>query len=185
MVALVVCGAGFLMMIAADRAKYQKIGRGMKYPVFPDYERAWSAFDAVTKKQPRHIAYTGTNLALYLMGADLKNSVEYVNCNSHPDWLPHDYHLDQPEGNRRWPDPRPTWERIAPDYAAWLSNLKSRKIDLIVVARANPMEGRLNPFDPMGFPIERTWMEQHPEQFTPVYGVRENDPEMRIYELSK
>jgi hypothetical protein len=183
--ALVVCGTGFLMMIAADRAKYQKIGRGMKYPVFPDYERAWSAFDAVTKKQPRHIAYSGTNLAIYLMGADLKNSVEYVNCNSHPDWLPHDYHLAQPEGNRRWPDPRPTWERIGPDYAAWLYNLKSRKIDLIVVARANPMEGRLHPFDPMGFPIERSWMEQHPEQFTPVYGIRENDPEMRIYELAK
>jgi hypothetical protein len=97
----------------------------------------------------------------------------------------HDYHLAQPKNDRRWPDPRPTWDRLAPDYEAWLENLKRRKIDLVVVARANPMEGRMNPHDSMGFPIERTWMEQHPLEFAPVYGIREGDPEMRIYKLSR
>jgi hypothetical protein len=119
------------------------------------------------------------------MGPELQNSVEYVNIDTHTDWLPHHYHLSQPPGQRRWPDPRPTWERMAPNYNAWLANLNAKQIDLVVVARANPNEGRSNPYDSIGFPIERSWMANHPEQFTPVYGVRENDPEMRIYELKR
>ena len=47
------------------------------------------------------------------------------------------------------------------------------------------MEGRMNPHDSMGFPIERTWLEQHPLEFAPVYGIREGDPEMRIYKLNR
>ena len=183
--AVLICGMGLVMMITAERAMYLKVGRGLKYPIFPDYERAWLAFDAVSKKTPQAIAYSGTNLAIYLMGNQLQNSVEYVNCDLHKDWLLHDYHLAQPKNDRRWPDPRPTWDRLAPDYEAWLENLKRRKIDLVVVARANPMEGRMNPHDSMGFPIERTWMEQHPLEFAPVYGIREGDPEMRIYKLSR
>ena len=30
-----------------------------------------------------------------------------------------------------------------------------------------------------------TWMEQHPLEFAPVYGIREGDPEMRIYKLNR
>lgn len=177
--------AGFGMMIYAEHSSFRKLGRGENYPVFPDYERAWFAFDAITRKQPRNVAYTGTNLAIYLMGPRFQNRVEYINVDEHTDWQPHDYHRAQPPEKSRWPDPRPTWERLSPVYEAWLANLKARKIDLVVVARANPNEGRLNPYDSLGFPIERTWMAEHPDQFAPVYGVRENDPEMRIYELKK
>ena len=183
--AAIFIGLAFFMIVAAELPPIAKTARGIKYPVFPDYERAWAAFDTVTTAQPRRVAYTGTNLAIYLMGPAFHNSVEYVNVDQHADWLPHDYHLAQPPALRRWPDPRPTWERLSPDYNAWLANLRSKKIDLVVVARANPNEGRANPYDSIGFPIERSWMANHPEHFTPVYGVRENDPEMRIYELKK
>lgn len=184
-ISAIACGLAFVMIVAAEYPPIAKTSRGIDYPVFPDYERAWAAFDAVTEAQPRRVAYTGTNLAIYLMGPELQNSVEYVNIDTHTDWLPHHYHLSQPPGQRRWPDPRPTWERMAPNYNAWLANLNAKQIDLVVVARANPNEGRSNPYDSIGFPIERSWMANHPEQFTPVYGVRENDPEMRIYELKR
>lgn len=164
-----------------ENRQFERQGRGLNFPIFPDYERAWNALDSVTRKSPKSIAYSGTNLALYLMGRDLKNRVEYVNCDQNTNWMPHDYHLSLPVKDRRWPDPRPTWERLGPDYSSWLKNLEIRKIDLVVVARANPNEGRLNPYDDMGFPIERSWMIMHPERFEPVYGVRENDPEMQIF----
>jgi hypothetical protein len=164
-----------------EQIQFDKTGRGQRFPVFPDYERAWAAFDRTTRENPVRVAYTGTNLAVYLMSPRLENHVEYINCNSQTDWMPHDYHLAQPAGKRRWPHPRPTWERLEKDYDAWLGNLKKKKIDIVVVARANPDEGRLNPFDGLGFPIERSWMDAHPEHFEPVYGVREADPEMRIY----
>jgi hypothetical protein len=164
-----------------EQIQFDKTGRGQRFPVFPDYERAWAAFDRTTRENPVRVAYIGTNLAVYLMGPRLENHVEYINCNSQTDWMPHDYHLAQPAGKRRWPHPRPTWERLETDYDAWLGNLKKKKIDIVVVARANPDEGRMNPFDGLGFPIERSWMDAHPEHFEPVYGVREADPEMRIY----
>lgn len=171
------------MMTFSEHKSFERVGRGLRYPIFPDYERAWNAFDAVTRKEPKSVAYTGTNLAVYLMGHDLRNRVQYINVDRHTGWMPHDYHLAQPPEKRRWPDPRPTWERLSPDYSAWLANLEAKHIDLIVTARANPNEGNLNPFDSKGFPIERTWMMEHPDRFEPVYGVRENDPEMQIFAL--
>jgi hypothetical protein len=184
--------AGFgLCLIAFNAAcfledmNYEKTGRGKKFPVFPDYERAWAAFDRVYGEKPVRVAYSGTNLAVYLMGRHLQNHVEYVNCNSHTDWMPHDYHLAQPPGQRRWPHPRPTWERMETSYEAWLANLNQMQIEVVVVARANPDEGRSNPFDALGFPVEKSWMDSHPEQFEPVYGLRETDREMCIYQVVK
>lgn len=176
---------GFAFLLLGEQRSFDRSGRGQRFPVFPDYERAWNAFDAITKSSPRRVAYSGTNLAIYLMGPDLANWVEYVNVNDHANDMPHDYHLALPPEKRRWTDPRPTWERMETNYGAWLKNLRDRRIELVVVARANPNEGLANPYDQQGFPIERTWMESHPQQFRPVYGVRENDPEMRIYEVLK
>lgn len=175
--------AGFAVLLAGEQRQFDRSGRGQRFPIFPDYERAWNAFDAITKSNPRKVAYSGTNLAIYLMGPKLANRVEYVNVNDHADFMTHDYHLEQPAGKRRWDDPRPTWERLIVDYDAWRKNLMEKGIELVVVARANPDEGRANPYDRQGFPIERTWMDSHPDQFRPVYGTRENDPEMRIYEV--
>lgn len=179
----IVVFTGLAMACYGEYNMRQKIGRGIRFPIFPDYERAWNALDSVTRKSPMTVAYSGTNLVLYLMGPELENRAIYVNIDSHSDWMPHDYHLAQPRQNRSWPDPRPTWERLDPDYESWLANLERAGVDLVVVARANPNEGKLNPYDSRGFPIERTWMIQHPERFQAVYGVREDDPEMQIFSL--
>ncbi|MBI1325838.1 hypothetical protein GC170_21975 [bacterium] len=176
---------GFALLLIGEQRGFERSGRGQRFPVFPDYERAWNAFESITKSSPKRVAYSGTNLAIYLMGPNLANWVEYVNVNDHGDFMPHDYHLALPPDNRRWTDPRPTWERLETDYDAWLKNLRSKGIELVVVARANPNEGQANPHDRQGFPIERSWMDAHPQQFRPVYGARENDREMRIYEVLK
>jgi hypothetical protein len=54
-----------------------------------------------------------------------------------------------------------------------------------VVARVNRLEGPHNVADPAGFPIERRWAESHPEAYQPLYGVAEDDPEMRIYRVRR
>jgi hypothetical protein len=180
-----ICAAGLSVSIVAERSALERLGRGLRFPVFPDYERAWNAFDAITKNSPKRVAYSGTNLAIYLMGPQFRNHVEYVNVNDKAEFMPHDYHLALPPDDRLWDDPRPTWERLTVSYDAWLKNLLDKRIDLVVVARANPNEGRANPYDRQGFPIERSWMDADPRRFRPVYGAREGDPEMRIYEVVK
>ena len=88
-------------------------------------------------------------------------------------------------GKGDWPDPRPGWDRVHPDYDAWLANLRAERIQILVVARVNRLEGPHNVADPTGFPIERRWAESHPEVFQPLYGVAEDDPEMRIYRVRR
>jgi hypothetical protein len=110
--------------------------------------------------------------------------VRYINVDGHRDWLLHDYHRRaKAEGTPTWPDPRPGWDRIRPEYNAWLANLRAERIQILVVARANPAEGVHNVADAEGFPIERGWADAHPETFAPLYGVIERDPLMRIYRV--
>jgi hypothetical protein len=116
------------------------------------------------------------------MGKGLRNAVRYVNIDPHRDWLLHDYHAAAiREGRPNWPGPRPGWDRIHPDFDAWLANLEADRIQLLVVARANPAEGRFNLADAEGFPIERVWADAHPESFTLLYGQDPPDPQFRIY----
>ena len=132
------------------------------------------------------MAYAGTDLPFYLMGVGLRNEVRYVNVDAHPSWLLHDYQrhaLASGNGPGTWPNPRPGWDRIHPDYESWLSNLRAQSIQLLVVTRANPSEGPHNIADRSGFPIERVWADRHPESFEMLYGEAENDPQFRLYRL--
>ncbi|MBX6312407.1 MAG: 4-amino-4-deoxy-L-arabinose transferase [Isosphaeraceae bacterium] len=154
------------------------------YPNFPDYLHGWRELEGRCGRDGARIAYAGTNLPYYLMGADLRNEVRYVNIDAHRGWLLHDYHREACQrGRPNWPTPRPGWDRLQPDYAAWLANLRAEGIQLLVVARANPVEGPFNIADPQHFPIERQWAEAHPEDFEPLYGVAEADPQFRIYRI--
>jgi hypothetical protein len=158
--------------------------RRLFYPAFPEYVRGWLELDLRVGPSGTRIAYAGTDLPYYLLGAGLRNEVFYINVDAHRDWLLHDYHrAARARGAPTWPNPRPGWDRIHPDFAAWLANLRARDIQVLVVARANPVEGIHNLADAQGFPIERLWAEAHPELFEPLYGVAENDPELRIYRL--
>ena len=104
------------------------------------------------------IAYAGTNLPYFLFGAGLRNDVRYVNVDAHRGWAMHDYHRQAKlRGQPTWPNPWPGWDRLHPDYNAWLANLRAEGIDLLVVASMNRPCDSLLDADPEGFPIERRW----------------------------
>jgi hypothetical protein len=166
---------GLALMVGAEArlvAPRQEILR--RYPNFPDYLAGWADLDRRTLDRGMRIAYAGTNLPYYLMGPDFRNDVRYVNVDVHRGWLLHDYHRAAASLGQlpNWPDTRPGWDRIAPEFRAWLANLRSEGIELLVVARANPEEGRHNQADREGFPIERVWADAHPEVFVPLYSDR-------------
>jgi len=154
------------------------------YPRFPDFYRGWVQFEGRSGPAGSRVAYAGTNLPYYLLGDRLRNEVRYVNIDRHRDWLLHDYHRQaRAQGHGTWPNSRPGWDRIHPEYPAWLENLDAEGIQLLVVARVNTDGGIHNVADPEGFPIERQWADAHPERFEPLYGQKERDPWFRLYRV--
>ncbi len=151
------------------------------YPFFPDYFAGWTQLEMRAGPSGARVAYAGTNLPFYLLGAGLRNEVRYINVDAHRDWLMHDYH--RAAGYTTWQTPRPGWDRVHPDYDAWLANLRAERIQLLVVTRAVAQEGRHNIADSEGFPIERQWADAHPEIFEPLYGKVEADREFRLYRV--
>ncbi len=154
------------------------------YPPFRDFYAGWQALDHASGARGVRVAYAGTNIPYYLLGQRLRNEVRYVNVDSHRDWLLHDYHREaRVQGAGLWPNSRPGWDRIHPDYTAWLANLDAERIQLLVVTRANPDEGPHNVADAEGFPIERRWADEHADRFHPLYGRAERDPWFRLYRV--
>ncbi len=154
------------------------------YPVFPDFLAGWLQLESRSGTAGSRVAYAGTNIPYYLLASGLRNEVSYVNINSHREWLIHDYHRQAMErGQGNWPNSRPGWDRAEPDFRAWLDNLESEGVQLLVVTRVNPQEGAHNVADSDYFPIERQWADSHPEWFEPLYGQRENDRWFRLYRL--
>lgn len=171
-------------VLSAPSLPATRYGPAMFPPSFPDYYRGWIELDQRSGAGGTRVAYAGTNLPYYLMGSGLRNDVRYVNVDRHRDWLLHDYHREAVrEGHPNWPTSRPGWDRLHPDYAAWLENLRAEEIQILVVCRANAAEGPHNVADAQSFPIERQWAESHPESFVPLYGVVEGEREFRIYRL--
>jgi len=182
-----VATVGTLGLLSASWAILIPMGtdaRLLFYPPFRDYYIGWLDLELRAGTAGTRIAYAGTDLPYYLLGVGLRNEVRYVNVDAHRDWLLHDYHRDAlARGEGTWPNSRPGWDRIHPDYNAWLANLRDERIRLLFVARANPAEGIHNIADADGFPIERVWADSHPETFEPVYGLTEHDPRLRIYRV--
>jgi hypothetical protein len=161
-------------------APFEGDARLLFFPGFPDFYLGWMELDARSGPSGSRVAYAGTNIPYYLMGA----GVRYVNVEGPADWLMHDFHRRAvAEGRGEWPNSRPGWDRERPDYAAWLANLRAAGIQLLVVTRVNPGEGAHNVADDEGFPVERVWADAHPEVFDPLYGVREGDPWFRLYRV--
>ncbi len=152
-----------------------------RFPYFIDYLPGWADLEGRIGRSPTRIAYAGTNLPYYLMGRDLENDVRYINLDAHPDWLLHDYHRAAPGRGlpSTWPGTRPGWDRIRPSYSQWVANLDAAGIQLLVVTKADPVEGRFNAFDAESFPVERAFADAHPERFRLLYA----DPKFRLYSL--
>ncbi len=170
----------------ADLGLYSYDARIRFYPPFLDFYRGWMSFDVWCGPRGARVAYAGTNLPYYLLGDRLRNEVRYVNINDRRDFLLHDYHREAlARGEGVWPNSRPGWDRMNPDYRAWVRNLEAERIDLLVVTRVNSDEGAHNIADSEGFPIERGWADGHPDRFEPLYGELEADPWFRIYRFRK
>ncbi len=150
-----------------------------RFPYFTDYLSGWADLEARVGRTPTRIAYAGTNLPYYLLGRDLENDVRYVNLDGHRNWLLHDYHRAAPSLGlpSTWPDTRPGWDRVRPNYSEWLANLVAERIRFLVVTKADPLEGQHNPFDSQGFPVERAFADAHPDRFRLLYG----DGKFRLY----
>lgn len=162
--------------------------RQLFYPPFRDYYQGWMALDRASGTAGTRVAYAGTNIPYYLMGAGLRNDVRYINVTAERDWLIHDYHLQAlatGTGPATWPHTRPGWDRRRPDYPSWLANLRAEGVRLLVVTRADPDNGPHNVADRLGFPIERQWADGHPDVFEPIYGPVEADPLLRLYRVRK
>lgn len=155
------------------------------FPQFADYQAGWRALESASPKRGYRIAYAGTNLPYYLMCGGLRNDVQYINIDKNRDWLLHDYQRSARERGEPslWPTPRPGWDRIRPDYGAWLANLRAAGIEVLVVARANPNDGAFNAYDSESFPIERYWAETHPDVFEPFYGAAPRDRLFKIFRV--
>jgi hypothetical protein len=178
--------AGLVGLHAAAVSPWDGDVRSRFYARFPDYYKGWIETERLAGIEGSRIAYAGTNLPYYLFGTGLRNEVQYVNINANRSWLPHDYHRAATLAKgaaATWDHPRPGWDRIEADYDAWLANLRAEGVSLLVVTRANPVEGPLNIADAEGFPIERVWAEAHPERFRCIYGPMQGDPLYRLYRL--
>lgn len=173
------CLAGLGQALILETRKADAIA--FRFPYFPDYLAGWADLDSRLGRSSARIAYAGTNLPYYLMGPDFRNEVRYINIDAHPDWLLHDYHRAAASRGlpEIWQDTRPGWDRLRPDYDAWLSNLEVQRIQLLVVTKANAAEGWFNPMDQEGFPIERLWADAHPDRFVRLY----SDPLFRLYAI--
>lgn len=177
------------LVVVGDAAAVESAvgASGRTFPNFPDFARGWRALERLSGPRGVRVAYAGTDIPYYLMGGGLRNDVRYVNVDGQRDWLLHDYHrAARARGDPEpWPTARPGWDRLHPDYEGWWANLRASRIDLLVVARANPAEGPFNVADREGFPIERGWAEAHPGVFEAVYGVAVPDPQLKIYRIRR
>ncbi len=157
----------------------------MRFPVFEDFNAGWADLELRTGRDGARIAYAGNKIPYYLMGSRLENDVRYVNIDAHRDWLLHDYHRAASSGGKpaTWPDPFPMWDRLRPDYDAWLANLRAENVDLLVVTRVNTDDGSQYAADRDRYPIERVWADAHPRVFRPIFGPAIGDPKIRIYQI--
>ncbi len=136
-------------------------------PGFPDFYFGWLDFESRCGPAGVRVAYAGTDLPYYLLGQGLRNEVRYVNIDRHPDWLLHDYHLEAMAHNQgTWPNSRPGWDRIRPDYRAWVDNLDAEGIQLLVVTR-QPRRGNPQSLRRRGLP-DREGLGRRPSRAIPA-----------------
>jgi len=148
-----------------------------------------------------NVAYTGDNLPYGLAGHHLQNTVYYVNIDRHIDWRFDHYArayrrrgaaedvrlasasnvldpLDAAD-NRRIDAPRPRFERMSGDRAAWIRNLRTLQINYLCVFALNPYEIKYVWHNAAGFPIEDEWAQADTRAFQLVY----DNQSARIYSV--
>jgi 4-amino-4-deoxy-L-arabinose transferase-like glycosyltransferase len=148
-------------------------GRDPGYAVGDELDDAWRWFRAHV--HGARVAYTGVNLALPLVGADLENDVRYVNVAGGSDELLHDFARRLPSAPVKTAEPAPY--RQGASALTWSRNLRALRRDVLFVAALYPIVRRTIAYDADGFPVERAWADAHPETFT----LRFASPAARVY----
>ena len=141
------------------------------------WQEAWQWTDA---HAPARIAYAGTNAPYPLLGPHYENEVEYVNIDAHRGWRFDDYDRARPVIEGPATSAKPAFERRAPDAAAWIANLRDRKIEYVYVTTLSKDERAYLEHDTAGFPIEAAWMAARPSTFRLVFG----NADVRIYAVA-
>lgn len=119
--------------------------------------------------RPKTVAYSGRNTPYFLAGSEGRTRVSYVNIDGQTDKHLHDYHQEAAASGRLdKTGTTPEWARGRPDFDAWRNALRKGNVDyLFVESMADDNTRQLSP-DADGFPIERAWARDHPNDFTVV-----------------
>jgi hypothetical protein len=151
-------------------------GRARRAPALgDDIDGAWAWFRANVRGV--RVAYTGTNLAFPLAGAELSNRVTYVNVAGTVGDRLHDFGRRAP-GLRGTPEPAPYRDGAA--YETWRSNLRDAGTQVLFVAAMYPIVRRNIAADGDGFPVERQWADAHPD----LFHLRYADTAARVYSVA-
>ena len=144
-----------------------------------DMARAWQHIAADTGV--RVVAYAGQNLPYPLVGPRLRRRAVYVNVWGGPHDHFHDFHRRlRPELKGRLAAyHKPAYYRRYPDFAQWIANLKTLRVDALAVYRLTKAEAKYLRRDADGFPLERDWALSHPEMFAPLY----RSPQIELYRV--
>lgn len=144
-----------------------------------------------------NVAYSGNNLPYPLSGSDLRNTVHYVNIDSHVSWRFDQYAHAYENGElvdppaplarssgvlmpARGPDAiRPRFERRGGDPDEWKINLRRARIGYLFVTTLDAYEADYQWHNADGFPIEDEWARKDPASF----GLTYSNEDVRIYEV--
>ena len=165
--------AGVTLAIGLDRYRARDPG----YAIGTGVDDAWAWFRV--NVHGARVAYTGTNLGFPLTGRELANRVTYVNVAGAPGDRLHDFGRRlPPPGRAATPESAPY--RDGASFDLWWRNLRAAGADVLFVAALDEIVARNVAADGDGFPVERTWADAHPAQFT----LRYASPDARVYGIA-
>ncbi|MFQ5417300.1 MAG: hypothetical protein ACE5FL_09670 [Myxococcota bacterium] len=150
---------------------------------------AWAWIDR--ELHGKTVAYVGNNVPYFLLGRGFENRVLYVPARESARGRFHDY-AAAPEAARLGPPntSEPVPDRYRMDPEAWFRNLRRLKVDYVVVNSMLMFPNLLINLrhDPLGFPIERTWLDAlaRPSGDRPAWVERRDFSQggVRLYKLA-
>ena len=155
---------------------------------FPDYYRGWLVARPAVGTGRREGRLCGNGPSLFSDGGRPAQRGPVRQCRRPPRLAPARL---PPRGPLRpgvpatWPEPRPGWDRIHPDYDAWLANLRDEGIQLLVVTRAKPEEGPHNVADRESSRSNGSGPTHTRKRSSRFTGSPSRDPEFRLYRVNR
>ena len=185
-ITLAFCGVFALAGLSLIAIRYQSYQ--YNYYMGSPHGRAWKFIHELYPYPARlRIAYTGTDINFGLAGPQMKNTIYHIPVTR---WDVRIFHectdILKQRGEYEVPDTdRIDFCRREPDYDKWLHRLKSKNTTILYVSILHQNDRPHLNHDRYGFPIERSWADNHPESFRPLYQVKSDPPNkkpvVRVY----